>query len=89
LTELVIGILAAYRIAHILQHEQGLMGVGTRFRTFTNNHPSIEPLGWCLKCLSVWIGLFCAIIIGTGLSVLLLPFAISEAVILLGRVLDG
>ncbi len=82
---LAIGILAVWRITHLLQAEDGPWGLGVRLRQRLGRTFWGELLD-CFYCLSIWIALPCALGIGEswGERVLLWP-ALSGGAVLLQR----
>ncbi|MEF8699663.1 MAG: DUF1360 domain-containing protein [Candidatus Accumulibacter sp. UW26] len=86
---LLLGILAVWRITHLLQAEDGPWELVVRLRAHAGS-------GWagqlmdCFYCLSLWIALPFALLLGASASerVLLWP-ALSAGAILLERVTGG
>jgi hypothetical protein len=60
---LVLGILAAWRVTHLLQAEDGPWDVVVRLRKFVGNGFWGKLLD-CFYCLSIWISVPCAYLIG-------------------------
>lgn len=83
---LILGILAVWRITHLLQAEDGPGDIFVKFRQAIGNG-FWGSLFDCFYCLSVWIAAPFAVLLGTGLAdKLLLWPALSGAAILLERI---
>lgn len=82
---LILGILAVWRITHMLQAEDGPGDVFVKLRQAVGNGFSGTLLD-CFYCLSVWIAVPFAVSLGTGIAEKLLLWpALSGASILLER----
>ncbi len=82
---LLLGALAVWRITHLLQAEDGPWDVVVRLRAWAGDSPLGRAMD-CFYCLSLWIALPCALLLGAGwLEQLLLWPALSAAAILLER----
>lgn len=89
LFELAVGVLVVWRITHLIQAEDGPWDVVVRLRARAGN-------GWvgqamdCFYCLSLWIALPLAALLGANwLQQLLLWPALSGGAILLERATGG
>ena len=87
--ELTIGILCVWRITHLLQAEDGPWLIAVRLRLWAGDGFWAELLD-CFYCLSLWIALLPAILLGGSLwqSVLLWP-ALSAGAIFIERILES
>lgn len=85
---MLVAAIATWRLTTLLLKEEGFLHVGRKWRTFTRRIPAIDPLGYCPKCLSVWVGAACAVLILTDLRVVLLPFAFSGVTMVINELLD-
>lgn len=85
---LLLGALAVWRITHLLQAEDGPWDVVVRLRAWAGDSPVGRAMD-CFYCLSLWIALPCALLLGAAgagwLEQLLLWPALSAAAILLER----
>ena len=82
----VIGILIVWRLTHLLQAEDGPWDLVVRLRKFAGDG-FWGALMDCFYCLSVWVAVPVALIIGgTAIERLLLWPALSGAAILLERI---
>jgi len=83
---LVLGVLAVWRITHLLQAEDGPWDLIVHLRRAAGNGLWGKLLD-CFNCLSLWIAAPFAIWLGAGLAdKLLLWLALSGAAILLERI---
>jgi hypothetical protein len=84
---LILGVLAVWRITHLLQAEDGPWQIAVRLRQHIGARFSGELLD-CFYCLSLWVALPLALLLGTswGERLLLWP-ALSAGAILLERFL--
>lgn len=83
---LVLGVLAAWRVTHLLQAENGPWDAFLRLRRATASN-LIGRILECFYCLSVWVALPLAWTIGEGLAERLMLWAsLSGGAILLERV---
>jgi hypothetical protein len=82
---LVLGVLCTWRITHLLQAEDGPWDLVVHFRRFLGNG-LLGKLFDCFYCLSLWVALPFACLLGTtAIERLLLWPALSGAAILLER----
>jgi hypothetical protein len=82
---LILGVLAVWRVTHLLQAEDGPWDVVVRLRRSAGNSFWGKLLD-CFYCLSVWIALPAAILVGDGWKeILLLWLAFSGGAILLEK----
>jgi hypothetical protein len=80
-----LGVLTVWRLTHLLHAEDGPWDVVVRLRAALGNGVMGEAMD-CFYCLSLWISLPVALVIGsTWLERMLLWFALSGAAILLER----
>lgn len=86
---LLIAALATWRICAILLTEEGFLGVGVRFRSVVQRLPALAALGYCIKCLSVWVGALATALLFSPAWVLLIPFALSGLAMVIYDVVDG
>lgn len=79
--------LATWRISHALLFEDGMFDICTRIRSaiVDANNPFLVGLFSCIYCLSFWIGVLTTVIVLSGFTVVLCPFAISGVAILMNR----
>jgi len=83
--QLVLGILATWRITHLLASEDGPWEIIARFRARLGSGLAGKLLD-CFQCLSLWVALVTAFLIGRGLVNLILTWlALSGAACLLER----
>jgi hypothetical protein len=81
----VLGALTVWRLTHLLHAEDGPWDVVVRLRAALGNGVMGQAMD-CFYCLSLWISLPVALVIGsTWLERILLWFALSAAAILLER----
>ncbi len=86
---LLLGVLAVWRITHLIQAEDGPWDLVARLRARAGTS-SVGQLMDCFYCLSLWIALpFALLLGGTWLQELLLWPALSAGAILLERVTGG
>lgn len=86
LYRLLLGVLGVWRITHLLQAEDGPWDVVVRLRARAGQG-AIGSLMDCFYCLSLWIALPFALLLGGGwIEQLLLWPALSAGAILLERV---
>jgi len=82
---LILGVMAVWRITHLLNAEDGPWNLLVRLRRFAGDHFFGELMD-CFYCLSLWISAPIAYVIGDSLKEdLLLWPALSAAAILLER----
>lgn len=84
-TELIVGILATWRLSALLFYDTGPFGVFQHLRELAEGRAFIGDLLGCFWCVSVWVGLACAAAILCGYWWVLLPFALSGGAVLLSR----
>lgn len=90
---LIVAALASWRIASVIHREGIMRGVRKWFGVREEGEPIFYPDGFwgellsCLWCLSVWTSLATTILLFT-FPYILLPFAISSAVILFEKVIE-
>src|SRR5215469_14708729 len=83
---LTLGVLAVWRLTHLLQAEDGLWNLMVRLRKFAGSG-FLGQLLDCFYCLSLWIAAPFAWLLGQGLMERLLLWpALSGAAILLERI---
>ncbi|HEY3441220.1 MAG TPA: hypothetical protein VGK29_10730 [Paludibaculum sp.] len=81
----VIAALAAWRLSHLIAHEEGPFHLFGRWRALVGGH-AVGELFTCFQCLSLWIGAGLALLVGsTWKEIALLTFALSGAACLLNR----
>lgn len=86
----VVAVLATTRLTLILHEERIAKGIRGLFGITESDDLVIYPetfwgyLFGCYWCLSVWVGIFCTIIL-IFMPILLLPFALSMVAILLNE----
>jgi hypothetical protein len=86
ITSLLVGILAVWRITHLLWAEDGPGDIFVRLRRFASED-FFGSLLDCFYCLSLWIALpFACVLGGTWIERGLLWFSLSGGAILLERV---
>ncbi len=81
--DLIILILATWRISHLFVEEEGFLGIGERTRRLANLWSVTSEMFSCVWCLSVWVGILFTLVYAQGGILLLLPFALSGGAILL------
>jgi len=84
--ELIILILATWRVSHLLVYEDGFLNLADYTRRLANLTTHTGELFACVYCLSVWVGIVFALIWYAGGLVFLIPLALSGGAILLHRV---
>lgn len=79
--------LATWRISHALLFEDGMFDICTRVRSAIANENSRFFVGLfsCIYCMSFWIGMLTSVIVLSGFTFVLCPFAVSSAAILMNR----
>jgi len=83
---LVVGILAAWRITHLLAHEDGPADLVVRFRHRLGSRFAGKLLD-CFQCLTLWVAAPIAFFVSRGpLEVILTWLALSGAACLLERI---
>lgn len=86
---LVVGVLAVWRVTHLLNAEDGPWDVFVRLRRRAG-HGGWGALLDCFLCLSLWVSLPLALLVGeTWSERLLLWPALSAGAILVQRLVDG
>ncbi len=86
---LLLGVLGVWRITHLIQAEDGPWDVVVRLRTLAGGGMAGQLMD-CFYCLSLWIALPFALLLGeTWLQHLLLWPALSAGAILLERTTGG
>lgn len=89
--EFLVACLATWRISNIIYEEKIFESVRARlgvFRDGSYNDTFIANLLSCFWCVSVWVGIACTIVTAVA-PVVLLPFALSAAAIMIKGVVDG
>jgi hypothetical protein len=86
---LVLGILGVWRVTHLLQAEDGPWSLVARLRGAVGEGIGAGLLD-CFNCLSLWIAVPFAVVLGRGWTgIVLLWLALSGAAILLERLTGG
>jgi len=86
---LLLGVLAVWRITHLIQAEDGPWDVVVRLRAWAGSSWVGQAMD-CFHCLSLWIALPFALLLGANwLQQLLLWPALSAGAILLERATGG
>jgi hypothetical protein len=89
LAELLVGVLAVWRVTHLLQAEDGPWDLSLRLRRALG-HGVWGRLLDCLYCLSLWVSLPVALLLAGGLREgILLWLALSGGAIVLHRLLPA
>jgi len=88
----IVAALTTWRIAYMFTVELGPFDVFKRLREYAKVD-YLRADGWpvtnlgrllsCIKCLSIWSGLFCAILMLTPLWIVMLPLALSAITIII------
>jgi len=87
LTELVVGVLAVWRVTHLLQAEDGPWDLCVRLRRAAG-HGMLGRMLDCFHCLSLWISIPAAAILAhTVVSGVFLWLGLSGGAIILERLL--
>ncbi|MEJ7598241.1 MAG: hypothetical protein WKG01_10055 [Kofleriaceae bacterium] len=83
----VLGVLVTWRLTHLLHTEDGPWRMVHTLRTVASRHTMLRELFACFYCLSMWVAVPVAYLVGESWRerLLLLP-ALSAAAILLERV---
>ncbi len=86
LVRLAVAALATWRLSSLLLYEDGPLDAFLWLRSIVAGGPvPFRILFGCVYCLSVWVGLACAVLMVTDGWVVLLPFALSAAAILVDK----
>lgn len=85
---LIVAAFAVWRLCLLLQQEPGFLDVGVHFRSFVQSRKALAPLGYCPKCLSVWLGALSALLLLTDYWPVLLPFALSGIAMVIDELVD-
>lgn len=80
--KLVVAGLATWRLSSLLLYESGPLGVFMHLRSLAAQTSFTTQLFSCMYCMSVWVGLLCAVLLVTDWWLSLLPFALSAVAIL-------
>ncbi len=81
----ILAALATWRISHLLQAEDGPWALSARLRPYAGNGMAGELLD-CFLCLSLWVALPLALLVGDGWGERLLLWpALSAAAIMIER----
>jgi hypothetical protein len=84
--EVALGVLAVWRVTHLLAREGGPWGWMAAIRRWAGDGAMGEMLD-CFLCLSVWVALPAALLLGVGVAEYLLLWpALSGGAILLERI---
>ena len=87
--ELVLGILGVWRIAHLLHAEDGPGDVVVRLRRALGSSVAGKAMD-CLDCLSLWVSMPFAMLIGDGWREIVLAWpALSAAAMIVHRAVNG
>ncbi len=78
---LLVAFLAAWRVTSLLLYEDGPFDIFTAYRTAVGSVKALEALTTCMWCLSFWVSLGAALVVLSDWWVVLLPFALSMAVV--------
>jgi hypothetical protein len=81
--ELLILILATWRISHLFVHEDGFLHIAEYTRRLANLTTITGELFACVWCLSVWVGALFTVVWAMGGLVYLIPFSLSAGAILI------
>jgi hypothetical protein len=82
---LIVAALATWRLSSLLLYESGPFGVFMHLRSQAAWTSFTAQLFSCMYCMSVWVGLLCAVLMLTEYRVVLLPFALSAVAILVDQ----
>jgi len=81
LVRLIVAALATWRISSLMLYETGPFEVFTALRTLAARREPTAELFSCIYCLSVWVGLLCAVLAFTEAWIGLIPLALSAGAI--------
>lgn len=86
-----LSMLAVWRATHMLQDENGPSGIFARLQAWAAKQPNviggINEGFFCFYCLSIWISLPAALVLGGSLfEILILWFAISAGAIFINSI---
>lgn len=84
---LIVAGLATWRLSSLLLYESGPLGVFMHLRSLAARTSFTTQLFSCMYCISIWVGLLCAVLMVSDLWVALLPFALSGIAIGVDRCL--
>ena len=84
---LIVAALATWRISSLFLYETGPFDAFMHVRTLASRTLFTAELFSCIYCLSIWIGLLCAVVMLTDWWLALIPFALSSVAIGLNRCL--
>lgn len=85
--QLIIGMLTTWRVSHLLHAENGPWQLLAKLRKALSRNAALHQLFDCFYCLSMWVAMPFAYLLGTSWTeqILLVP-ALSAAAILVERV---
>lgn len=87
MVRLIVAALATWRLSSLLLYESGPFDISLRIRSAASRTAFTAQLFSCMYCLSVWIGLLCAVLTLTEAWIVMLPFALSAVAIGMDRCL--